>query len=81
MRYVAQARGGIEMPYVEIRMLEGRSAEQRLKLTEAITEAVATTLGVSKESVWIEFVDVPRTHFAIGGVLTSSTGGQKPHKS
>jgi len=59
------------MPFVQVNLVEGRSQEQIEKLAEAITEAFVKILGVSKEIVWIEFNEMPKTRFAQGGVLRS----------
>jgi len=59
------------MPYIQVNMVEGRAQEQREKLTKAITDAVVEILKVDKENVWIEFNDMPKTHFATGGILRS----------
>ena len=60
------------MPYIQVHMLEGRTQEQREKLAKAITDATAEILKVNKGDIWIEFTDMPKTHFATGGVLKSS---------
>jgi len=59
------------MPIVQIHMIEGRTNEQREKIAKAFTETLVEILGVQKNSVWIEFIDMPNTHFAEGGVLRS----------
>ncbi|KPV64761.1 MAG: 4-oxalocrotonate tautomerase [Candidatus Bathyarchaeota archaeon BA1] len=59
------------MPFVQVNLIEGRTEEQREKLVKAITDAMVEVLGVSKEVVWIYFNDMPKTHFASGGVLRS----------
>mgnify|MGYP001025890792 FL=1 len=59
------------MPFVEVHMVEGRTDEQREKIAKAFTETLVEILGVSKDVVWIQFVDMPKTHFATGGVLKS----------
>jgi len=59
------------MPYIQVHMIEGRTQEQRERLAKAITDATAEILKVNKEDVWIEFIDMPKTHFAIGGILKS----------
>ena len=53
-------------------MIEGRTQEQREKLAKTITDAIVEILKVEKEHVWIEFIDMPKTHFAISGILRSS---------
>jgi len=59
------------MPYIQVHMVEGRTQEQREKLAKAITDATIEILKVNKEDVWIEFNDMPKTHFATGGILRS----------
>jgi 4-oxalocrotonate tautomerase len=60
-----------KMPFVQVHLLEGRTEEQREKIARAFTEALVEILGVQREVVWIQFVDIPKTHFATGGVLRS----------
>jgi len=60
------------MPYIQVHMVEGRTQEQRKKLAKAITDATVEILNVDRKSVWIEFTDMPKTHFATGGILRSS---------
>jgi 4-oxalocrotonate tautomerase len=59
------------MPYIQVRLVEGRTNEQRERLAKAITDATAEILKVNKEDIWIEFSDMPKTHFATGGILRS----------
>jgi len=58
-------------PYVEVHLIEGRTDEQREKIAKAFTDTLVEILGVSRDVVWIEFVDMPKTHFATGGALRS----------
>jgi 4-oxalocrotonate tautomerase len=59
------------MPFIEIHHLEGRTEEQRERLAKAITEAVSEIFNVPKEAIWIEFSEMPKNHFATGGILIS----------
>jgi len=59
------------MPFVQVHLLEGQTDEQRERIAKAFTETLVEILGVSKDIVWIEFVDMPKTHFATSGVLRS----------
>jgi len=61
----------MNMPMVHIHMIEGRSQEQREKIAKAFTDTLVQVLGINKEDVWIEFHDMPKTHFATGGTLKS----------
>ncbi len=55
------------MPMITVDWLEGRSVEQRQALSRAITDAFVQIAKVPKEQVWIQFHDVPRSHWAMSG--------------
>jgi 4-oxalocrotonate tautomerase len=59
------------MPFVEIHMIEGRTDEQRARVAKAFTDTLVQVLGVKSEDVWIQFADMPKTHFATSGTLRS----------
>lgn len=46
------------MPHVIVKMYSGRSRQQKAKLAEAITKAVAETLSYGEESVSVAIEDV-----------------------
>jgi 4-oxalocrotonate tautomerase len=56
------------MPVVNIVMAQGRPSEKKEELIKSVTEAIATTLGISKESVDIVLQEVPRENFGHGGI-------------
>jgi 4-oxalocrotonate tautomerase len=63
------------MPLVQVNMLEGRTAEQKKALLQAITDAVHQTLGpVPSIRVWIN--ELADDGFMIGGVMASERSGQ-----
>lgn len=55
------------MPIIQIHMMEGRTAQQKDSMIEAITAAVASTLGVRTEQVRILIDELKPEHFAVGG--------------
>jgi 4-oxalocrotonate tautomerase len=57
------------MPMITVEWLEGRTAQQKARLTEAITRAVTDIAGVPREQVWIVFRDVKRSDWAMDGAL------------
>jgi 4-oxalocrotonate tautomerase len=59
------------IPFIEVHHLEGRTEEQRQKLAQVITEAVAEIFKVQKDSVWVKFSEMPKSYFATGGMLKS----------
>ncbi len=57
------------MPVITVESLEGRTAQQKAQLTEALTKAFEDIAKVSKEHVWIVFRDVKRSDWAMNGKL------------
>ena len=54
------------MPVVRVSFFEGRSADQKRKIAERITEAMAEIGGSRREGVHVIFEDVPRENWYIG---------------
>ena len=59
------------MPYINVRMLKGRSDQQKRELVKAITEAMVTICGAKAEGTSIVIDDVAKENWARGGVLMS----------
>ncbi len=59
------------MPMITVEWLEGRSAQQKAELAEAITQTFVNVAKVSKEQVWVVFRDVKRSDWAMSGKLLS----------
>ena len=59
------------MPLVNIKMLEGRTLEQKKELVEKVTQAVVEATGATPERVSIVIEDMPKYNFAQAGVLAS----------
>lgn len=57
------------MPVVNIKIIKGRTVEQKRGLTRAITRAICDSLGVTETAVWISIEDMNPENFAQGGVL------------
>ena len=57
------------MPYIEIKLFEGRTQEQKQALVDRITEAFIEVAGAPREHVWIVFHDVPKDQWGMGGEL------------
>lgn len=56
------------MPIVTIKMIEGRTDDQKRALVEKVTAAVAETTGAPAENVAIIIEDMSKAHYATGGV-------------
>jgi 4-oxalocrotonate tautomerase len=59
------------MPRIRVEWLEGRTQDQRQRLTYAITQAVADIAVVRPEQVTVVFEEIPRHLQAKGGVFWS----------
>lgn len=59
------------MPIVTVKMLEGRTDEQKKALVEKVTAAVVETVNASPEAVTIVIEEMAKNHYATGGVRIS----------
>ena len=57
------------MPFIEVKLYEGRTREQKEALVDRITDAFVEIAGTPKEHVWIVFRDVPKEQWAMDGKL------------
>ena len=57
------------MPIVQITMLQGRTADQKRKLAERITDALVEEVGARGEAIVIAFHEVAKESYASGGEL------------
>lgn len=55
------------MPYVTVKMFEGRSEDQKKALVEKVTEAVSETTGASKEKIVVFIEEMTANHYAVAG--------------
>lgn len=55
------------MPLVQIRLLEGRTPEQKEAMFAAVTEALCRTVDCQPGDVRIEAIDMARDQYAVGG--------------
>jgi 4-oxalocrotonate tautomerase len=59
------------MPIVNIAILKGRTLEQKKELVKSVTEAVAKSVDVAPEKIWIRIDEMEKENFATGGTLQS----------
>jgi 4-oxalocrotonate tautomerase len=64
-------KGGIGMPYVTVKMLEGRSDDQKRALVEKVTDAVSETTGATKEKIVVFIEEMSKNNYAVAGVRES----------
>jgi 4-oxalocrotonate tautomerase len=59
------------MPIIQITMLTGRTAEQKRKIAQRVTEVMVEETGTAREGVTVAFHEVPKESYARSGVLMS----------
>lgn len=55
------------MPYVTVKMLEGRSDDQKKALVEKVTAAVSETTGAPSEKIVVFIEEMTKNHYGIAG--------------
>lgn len=61
------------MPVMHVTILEGRSDEQKEAFFAGVTQVAAETLNVKPEAVRVILNEVPKKHFAAGGIPKSKS--------
>jgi 4-oxalocrotonate tautomerase len=62
------------MPFIVVRIQEGRPPEKIETLIAALTDATHQALGAPKDSVRVIVEEVPKTHWGIGGQSAKALG-------
>ena len=62
------------MPFAQIYMIEGRSAEQKKAVIEKVTQALVDAVGAPKENVRVWIQDVPKENWGIAGTTAKELG-------
>ena len=57
------------MPIVQVTMLQGRTADQKRKLAQRITDAMVEEAGARREAIVVTFLEVSKESYASGGEL------------
>lgn len=62
------------MPFAQIYMLEGRTAEQKKAIIEKVTQALVDAVGAPKETVRVWIHEMPKENRGIAGVSAQDLG-------
>ena len=57
------------MPLIQVTMLAGRTADQKRKIAQRITDTMVEEAGTKREAVVVAFHEVSKESYASGGVL------------
>ncbi len=61
------------MPIIEVKVLEGKSIEQKRKVAEGITQVCINEFGVAPDAVRVIFTIMRKEDFAVAGKLRSDS--------
>jgi 4-oxalocrotonate tautomerase len=61
------------MPLVTIKIIEGRTVEQKRGMARDVTEAIVKNIGCSTTAVMIDIVDLKKENVSQGGELFIDT--------
>jgi 4-oxalocrotonate tautomerase len=64
-----ELRTETSMPVIQVTMLQGRTADQKRKIAQRITDAMVEDAGARREAIVVTFVEVSRESYASGGML------------
>lgn len=59
------------MPFVNVKLLEGRTHDQKKQLVKAITDAMVDICGAQADTTMVVIEDIARDHWGRGGKLLS----------
>jgi 4-oxalocrotonate tautomerase len=66
------------MPIIQFNLMEGRTAEQKKRLAEKVTDTVVEVLGVKRETVRILIHEMGPHDFSVGGVTQAERAAPAP---
>ena len=62
------------MPLVQVTLLQGRTADQKRRLAQRITDALVEEAGARREAIMVTFLEVSKESYASGGELMIDKG-------
>jgi 4-oxalocrotonate tautomerase len=59
------------MPFVNIRLVGGRSQEKKDEISKRVTDAISDVLELPKDDIWVVFEDVTAEEWYVGGTTVA----------
>jgi 4-oxalocrotonate tautomerase len=59
------------MPFVNIRLIEGRSQQRKDEISKRIADAISDVLELPKDDIWIVFEDIPASDWYVGSTTVA----------
>jgi 4-oxalocrotonate tautomerase len=64
-------RAGETMPFVNIRMIGGRSQQRKDEISKRVVDAISDVLELPKDDIWIVFEDVAAEDWYVGSTTVA----------
>ena len=62
------------MPFINVKMIEGRTTDQKRELAKALTDAIVEICGAKREGTTVVIEDLAKEDWAVGGVTVADRG-------
>ena len=62
------------MPMVVVRLVEGRTTEQKRAMVRAVTDALTSTIGCQRKNVHVLLEEMDSMNWGVGGKLPDEEG-------
>jgi 4-oxalocrotonate tautomerase len=59
------------MPFVSIRLIEGRSQQRKNEISKRVTDAISDVLELPKDDIWVVFEDIPAGDWYVGSTTVA----------
>ena len=59
------------MPFVNIRLIEGRSQQRKDEISKRVTDAISEVLQLPKNDIWVVFEDIPAGDWYVGSTTVA----------
>jgi len=66
------------MPVVNVKIVKGRTIDQKRNLVRAVTDAVVQAIDVKPDAVWVLIEEYEKDNWAAGGDLYSDSMARAP---
>ena len=59
------------MPFVNIRLVGGRSQDRKDEISKRVVDAISDVLELPKDDIWVVFEDVPAVDWYVGSTTVA----------
>lgn len=75
---IVALKPGETMPFVNIRLVGGRSQQLKDEMSKRVTIAISEVLQLPKDDIWVVFEDVPAGDWYVGSTAVAELRKKAP---